>query len=384
LESSKASWLHSFAGPTNQTVTFIELFFDLVFVFAVTQIASLLHEDVSAGNAAQAVLVFWLVWWAWAQFTWALNAADTTNPVVEIGTMLAAGSAIAMAVALPEAFEDRGLWFALAYVAVRTLGLLLYAAAASTKPAQRGAVLRFSVASLGGMSFVIAGGAIGGDALYWFWGLAILLDVLAAAVGGRLEGWDLNTAHFVERHGLFVIIALGETVIVTAGGLTGVDWTATLAVTALLLLGLIFGFWWSYFATAKPGLETALEQQTGSSHSKMARDVFSLLHFPMLCGVIAFAVVSEEALAHPEDPFGIEVRLTLSASLVLFFGSISVAMLRATGGLLVIRIVASVIAAVVILALGSVEPQVSLAIALVGVGTLITVEQLTIETSSAA
>src|SRR5687768_14561646 len=99
-------------SPEDQKVTFVELFFDLVFVFSVTQVVGLLHDGLSWIVVGQAVLVFWLVWWAWTQFTWALNAADTTHPTVELGTLVATAVAFFMAVAVPEAFHDRALWFA--------------------------------------------------------------------------------------------------------------------------------------------------------------------------------------------------------------------------------------------------------------------------------
>src|ERR687892_1420470 len=116
----------SLVSPHDQKVTFVELFFDLVFVFAVTQVVRVFHHHPGWGGAAQAVLVFWLVWWAWTQFTWALNAADTTHHLVELGTLLATAVAFFMAVAVPDAFTGGALRFAVPYVVVRVLGLMLY------------------------------------------------------------------------------------------------------------------------------------------------------------------------------------------------------------------------------------------------------------------
>jgi len=110
----------------DQSTTFIELFFDLVFVYAVTQTVSLVHEELSWAGVAHAVIVFWLVWWAWTQLTWALNSADTTHPGVEAVMLVATAIAFLMAVTVPDAFGDAGGWFAATYIAVRVVGLALY------------------------------------------------------------------------------------------------------------------------------------------------------------------------------------------------------------------------------------------------------------------
>jgi low temperature requirement protein LtrA len=226
-------------SPEDQKVTFVELFFDLVFVFSVTQVVSLLHHGLGWSAVGQTILVFWLVWWAWSQFTWALNAADTTHHLVELGVLVATAVAFFMAVALPGAFQDRSLWFAVTYVLVRVIGLTLHASVASEDPLQRAAVRAFTLVSVGGLLAVLIGGLIGGTAQYWFWGLAILLDVVAAAVGGQAEGWNLHPDHFGERHCLFVIIALGETLIVAAGGVTDAVWTADLVAVAILAVAIV-------------------------------------------------------------------------------------------------------------------------------------------------
>ena len=194
------------------------------------------------------------MWWAWTQFTWTLNAADTTHGWIELGTSAATAAAFVMAIALPDAFHERALGFAAAYVSVRAIGLASQAWVSWTHPAQRAAVRSFALVSLGGLAAVIVGGLVGGAALYGFWGLAILLDVLAAAVGGQSGGWNIRAEHFAERHGLFVIIALGETLIVAAGGVTGAAWTNEVLRVAVLAVAVTCGLWWSYFPRLKPGL----------------------------------------------------------------------------------------------------------------------------------
>jgi low temperature requirement protein LtrA len=366
----------SIVSPEEQSVTFVELFFDLVFVFCVTQIVGLLHDGFTWSAIGQAVLVFWLVWWGWTQFTWALNAADTTHHMVELATLFATAVAFFMAVAIPDSFHGRAAWFAVPYVAVRITGIIVYGwVAAAADARQHAAVRTFSLVSVGGMLAVLAGGFIGGSLQYVFWGLAILLDVIAAAVGGQLEGWNLHAAHFVERHALFVIIALGETLIVAATGLTGESWTGQLLVVAVLAVAITCALWWTYFPRAKPHLEHALESCRGAVQSTMARDAFSLLHFPMLCGIIAYAAAIEEALAHPAEPLPLAARVALAAGIALFVGGMALVVWRATRRLMRPRAAIISATAIVVVALAGIPPAFTLGTAFVGVAAIAAWEQ---------
>ena len=365
-------------SPEDQSVTFVELFFDLVFVFSVTQVVSFFHHGFHWSGVGQAVLVFWLVWWAWTQFTWALNAANTTHHLIGVGVLVATAVAFFMAVALPEAFHERSVWFAIAYVLVRTIGLAVYAWVASADPAQRAAVRIFTLVSASGLIAVLAGGFIGGTTQYWFWGFAIVLDVIAAAVGGQVEGWNLHVDHFGERHGLFIIIALGETLIVAAGGVTDAVWTNDLLIVAVLAVAITCGLWWSYFSRAKPWLDHALETSDGVQQTKLARDVFSLIHFPMICGVVAYAVAVEQAVAHPDEPLSLVGRSALAVGVVLFVGGMVVAMWRAVRRFLLPRAILTAATAIAIVAVSGFSAFVTLAIALVGVIAIDVLEQRTI------
>lgn len=363
------------SSPEDQSVTFVELFFDLVFVFSVTQVVSLLHGGLDWRVVGQAILVFWLVWWAWSQFTWALNAADTTHSLVQAGTLLATAVAFFMAVALPDAFGERAIWFAVTYILVRVIGLALYAWVASEDPAQKAAVRLWIIVSLGGLAAVLAGGLLGDPYQFWFWAAAILLDVIAGAIGGRAEGWNLHPEHFSERHALFVIIALGETLIIAAGRVTGVSWSSDLLAVAVLAVIITCGLWWSYFPRAKPLIDQALASVTGKQRTTMSRDVFSFFHFPMLCGVIAYAYVVEEIVAHPGEPLEISGRVALAVGLALFLGGMAIAIRRATGRLLLPRLFLTVATAIAIVAVPGVTGQISLVIALAGIAAIVIVEQ---------
>lgn len=332
----------------DQRVTFIELFFDLVFVYAVTQVVALLHDELTWPTVGRAVLVFWLVWWAWTQFTWALNSADTTHPAVEASVLVATAVAFLMAVVVPDAFGDAGGWFAAAYIAVRALGLAVYGRVAWDDPAKRAAVRRFALASVTGLVAVAAGGVASGNARLWWWGAAILLDLFAAAIGATAEGWDIRPDHFGERHGLFVIIALGESLIVAAAGLTGVERTAEVVAVGIFAVAATCSLWWTYFIRAKPALDRALGRLAGAQRSTLARDAYSFGHFLVVFGIVLFAVAIEDAVEHVDASMSTGAVAALTGGLVLFLGATAGILWRAGVGVLVPRvvIVAGTVAAV--------------------------------------
>ena len=350
-------------SPDDQRVTFVELFFDLVFVFCVTQVATLLHGHMDARSAGSALLVFWLVWWAWTQFAWALNAANTNHPRVQLTTLLATAVAFLLAVGIPRALGDGAIWFAVSYVVLRVVGLLVYYWVAWADPLQRKAVRVFGLFSAAGLAAVLAGALVGGSAQYLWWGTAIALDLVAAGIGGQREGWNLHSDHFAERHGLIVIIALGETLIVAASGLVGAPTTPAAILTGVLAVAVTCGLWWSYFRHARAAFEHELAAREGNARSRLARDVFSVMHFPMLCGVIAMAAATGEALAHPDLPFAADLRMALGGGAVLFIGGTAAALWRATGRVPVSRAALAPAAAVAVVAVGAI-PSVAMGILL--------------------
>jgi low temperature requirement protein LtrA len=215
----------------------------------------------------------------------------------------------------------------------------------------------------------------GGSTQYAFWGFAILLDVIAAAVGGQAEGWNLHPEHFVERHGLFVIIALGETLIVAAGGMTDASWTAELVAITLLVVAITCGFWWSYFTVAKPELDRALASSEGASRAMMARDAFSLAHFPLICGVIAYAAAVEQAIAHPLEPLRLEARVSLGLGIFLFISGMAFAMWRTTFGSPLGRTIAAAVTAIAVVAWAGAPPWLTLTLSFIGILVVIVLEQ---------
>ena len=214
----------------DQAVTFVELFFDLVFVFAVTEITALTASHLTWPGVARSVLLFWLIWWAWTQFTWTLNPADTNHDLVRIITLLATAIAFIMATSVTRAFGPEVFWFAVPYLLVRLLGLALQVRVDLEHEGRgRSTIAAWAGLSLIGLALVLAGSCFDTPGRSWIWLAAVAADLFAAGYGARVgSSWDIRPAHFSERHGLFVIIALGESLIVAATAISGEARTAAL------------------------------------------------------------------------------------------------------------------------------------------------------------
>jgi len=330
----------SLHAPEPQPVTFVELFFDLVFVFAVTQTTVALADDLTWAGAVRGLLLFWLIWWAWTQFTWTLNPADTTHRLVRAITLAATATAFVMAASVPRAFADDALWFAGPYVVVRALGLWLQVRV----DLERGAddahvVVRWAWGSTVGLALVVVGALVDPPARNWVWLLVVLADLAAATLAGRGKTWDLHPGHVAERHGLFVIIALGESLIVAGTAVAGDVRTTGLVVAGLASVAVVALMWWTYFDWFKESLEEGLAASGADGLGQATRDAYSLGHFPLVCGIVGVAVAVEEIMVHPDDPAPLTVRVALAAGVLLFLGATVLAHRRLLGEVLVDRAV---------------------------------------------
>lgn len=338
-------------APHSQRVTFVELFFDLVFVFAVTEITSYLFHHLDGAGVVRTALVFWLIWWAWTQWTWALNPADTEHTLVRAGTLIATAIAFLMAVSVADAFDDDGgLWFAVPYIAIRVLGLALYARVAAEREGHLDAVRAFALLSSLGLIAVLVGAFLDPDVRVWVWAAAVALDFFAATAAGRFESWHLHTEHFTERHGLFVIIALGESLIISGSVVVEAERTTELVVVGISAVTVTCLLWWTYYGWFKDAIEHRMVELSGSQQSTYARDAYSFLHLPLIGGVVGVAIGFEAMLEHPGDPVADEVLLALGIGLALFLGASAAIWARAYGRLLWLRLAAPATLAVVLFA----------------------------------
>jgi low temperature requirement protein LtrA len=336
-----------------QSATFIELFFDLVFVYALTQVTSLIIEDFTWSGAARGVVVAWLVWWAWTQFTWTLSPADTTHPVVEIVVLAATAVAFFMARSVTEIFEGNPWLFLVPYVVIRAIGMSLYAWVGGNSDRQMARSMGlFALASTPAIVVLGVGAVLDPHARVWLWALAITLD-LAAGIAVRGLSWRVHVSHFAERHGLFVIIALGESLIAIGVASTALTATVPSFVVKGAGVGLVCCLWWLYFGWFKTWLEERVET-TGSID--LVRNAYSFVHFGVVMGVVGVAAALESAIAHPDDAFSAPVATSLVLGLTGYVGGI--ALLAWMAGRLVLGARLLFLGLVVAVSLGAVAADV--------------------------
>lgn len=322
--------------------TFVELFFDLVFVFAITQVAATIHADHSAAGWVQAALLLWLMWWAWSQYTWAANAIDVDSRQVRIALLAVTGLTLVAAIALPEAFADRGALFAVPYALVRLAGLAMYWLGLRGEPEHQAALRSYLPVALASPFLVLAGGLAPDGARAWLWGAAVVVDVTSVIAAGRGE-FRVAPVHFAERHGLIVIIALGESIIAIGATMAG------LAITPLGLMSLVLAFavtallWWAYFDRSAEAMEHVLVgERDAQVRGRTARDVFTLGHLPIVAGIILFAVGVEEVLLHPSEAAPGFGRLAMGLGVALFMWGFAAARARGAAVPAALRAVAGV------------------------------------------
>jgi low temperature requirement protein LtrA len=305
----------------------LELFFDLVFVFAFTQITGTLTDEHTAAGVGKAVLVFAVLWWAWGAYAWLTNAVRTSETGPRLVILVSTAAMLVTALAVPTAWGDGGLAFALGYLVVMTLHAVLYLQAGEYPETTRGAILRLAPSNIAAALVLVAAGLVDGTARTVLWVLAVVVTYLGPYVTG-VAGFTVRPAHLAERHGLIVIIALGESVVaIGAGGddIT-VDWG--LAGAALVVMALIVGLWWAYFDHEAEADEAALTAAEGVARARLARDVYSYLHIPLVLGVVFAAVGIHEVLVHPGERLDPVFAGAFAAGVVLYLGGLAAIRVR--------------------------------------------------------
>lgn len=287
-------------------VTNIELFFDLVFVFAVTQLSHLLIGNFTLQGGAQALLLMLAVWWVWIFTSWVTNWLDPDKLAIRMLMLVLMTGGLLLSASLPQAFGSRGLAFALAYVFMqfgRTV-FFLWAVRGESLPMRR----NFQrIATWLGISAVLwlAGGLSDGSVRWACWIVALAIEWLGPSMGFYTPGlgrsttndWNVEGGHMAERCSLFIIIALGESVLVTGSTFAGLDWTAeNIAAMAMSFIGSL-AMWWLYFDTiAERGAHT---MSHSADPGRLARLAYTYIHVVLVAGIIVGAVADEFVLAHP-------------------------------------------------------------------------------------
>ena len=282
-----------------ERVTPLELFFDLVFVFAITQVTSMLADDQTWGGLARALLVLGALWWAWVGYAWLTNTINPDEGAVRLAILGAMGALLLVALAVPNAFGDDGVLFGVAYFSVRLLHIVLFTLAARGDRDMLGSVFRLGVGSTIGPALIIVAGFTDGGAQAALWTIALTLDFLGGAFSSG--GWRVSPAHFAERHGLIIIIALGESIVAIGVGARGEALDAGVIGAALLGIAVVTALWWSYFDVVAIVAERKLTELSGVAQASLARDTYSYLHLPMVAGIVLFALALKQTLGHIGD-----------------------------------------------------------------------------------
>jgi low temperature requirement protein LtrA len=312
----------------DERVSNFELFFDLVFVFAFTQVtASVAHEATWSG-LGRGVLIFAMLWWAWGAYAWLTNTVPTDEVAPRITILAAMSAMLVVALAVPDAFDASGEAFGLAYALVMILHLVLFSVANATgdRAMTQRAILRLGWTNLAGAAALIVAGFADGPVQTGLWMATVALTYLGPYLTG-VAGFTISPSHFVERHGLIVLIALGESIVaIGAGEVHDVDWGV--AAIALVAIALISGLWWSYFDVQAERTEQALRDAEGPDRSRFARDVYSFLHVPIVLGVVLTALGIKKTLGDIDTPLDDVVAVALCAGLAAFFAALTAITLR--------------------------------------------------------
>ena len=299
----------------SERVTTLELFFDLVFVFTITQLSAVLAHDLQWDGVAHVAIMLGLIWYMYGGYAWLTNAIALDEPLNRVLLLAGMSGYLVIALAVPTAFAGSGLTFGLAYVAVVGVHAWLFAHAAGADAAN--ALVRLAPSNFAGAVAVLAGGALGGTAQVVLWSAALLaMWVTPRIVGG--DDFDVAPAHFVERHGLVIIVAIGESVVAIGIGAAELAIDAELVLVAVLGLLLSAALWWTYFGGDDARAERALMRLGRRERAHAALDAFGFAHLPLLLGIVCVAVGLKKATGHAYDPLETGPALALAGGAALF------------------------------------------------------------------
>ncbi|MFC4912466.1 low temperature requirement protein A [Actinomadura gamaensis] len=277
--------------PEEYRVTTLELFFDLVFVFAVTQLTGVLAHDLSPRGLAEVVLMFGVLWWMYAGYAWLTNMTPPTTVGRRLLVLVGMGGFFMIALATPSAFGSGGVVWGLGYLALVLAHVVLFA---QGNPH----ILRVLPANLLAAVLIITAGLLDhGAPVYVLWTLALVVPIVQPYIvppGGR---FDIRPGHIVERHGLLVMITIGESVVAVGVGAGHQRLTAGLIVTVLLGLGLAAAVWWTYFSRDDAAAEDALTAADPAERANMTMSGYFYAHIPLIVGIIVLAAGVKNAVA---------------------------------------------------------------------------------------
>jgi low temperature requirement protein LtrA len=349
-----------------QEVTPLELFFDLVFVFAITQVTGFVSADPTWTRLIEGLAILAVLWWAWVSYAWLGNTAGSDEGAVRVVLLSAMGAVLICSLAVPHAFGRDGLVFGVAYLTVRVLHLAAYVVVSRGDPQLRGVVTRLASTMLPAAGLLVLAGALDGTAQALCWIGALAIDY-GGLVARGVQGWRVVAGHFAERHGLIIIIALGESIVAVGVGAEGLELDAGIIAGALLGIAVAGALWWAYFDVVAIVAERRLRRAPPDERVRIARDSYTYLHLPMVAGIVLSAVGVKKTLAHVGDELHDVPALALCGGIALYLLALSALKRRNIGSFNVPRLVAA--AALIALVPVATAVPALLALALVAVVT---------------
>jgi low temperature requirement protein LtrA len=326
-----------------QRVTPLELFFDLVFVFALTQVTGFLADHLSWVGMLQGAALLAVLWSSWAVYSWLTNAVAAEDVIpARIVIFLAMAAMFVASLAVPGAFGEYGVLFGSAYFVVQLSQVVLYSLAAGSDLDQRRAILRLAPGLVGAPVLMIVAGTLDGYPQGVLWAAALALGYGVAFVGG-VSGFRIHAGHFAERHGLVVIIALGESIAAAGVGVSGLAFGTGMIAAVVVGIVLAAALWWAYFDLVMLTAEHRLSAAQGEERARLARDCYSYLHLPMVAGIIFVALGVKQTLSHVGDPLGTIPAVALCGGVALYLLGHNGFRLRSVGSVSVPRLVVTML-----------------------------------------
>jgi low temperature requirement protein LtrA len=301
----------------DERVTPLELFFDLVFVLALTQCTTLIAHDPTWEGMLKGLLVLGMLWWSWVGYAWLTSVVDPEEGAVRLVIFVAMAAFLVAALCVPGAFGSEALLFACAYAVVRTAHIVLFVLASREDAALRQSVIGLAGSTAIGAGLLFVAAFASGALQLAIWGLALVLDTGGPLLFGQ-DGWKLVPGHFAERHGLIVIIALGESIVaIGVGAKASID--AGVVVAGLLGVAVGAALWWVYFdVTAIVAGRRLAKAAEGHERNGIARDSYSYLHFPMVAGIALIAVGLKRTIVHVDEPLKLVSAVALLGGAALY------------------------------------------------------------------
>lgn len=305
------------AAEDEHRVTPLELFFDLVFVLAITQVTQFFADHLSARGVTEGLVLLALLWWSWVGYSWLTNSVDTEDTRTRLSFFVTMAAFAIVAITIPQAYGEDAVLFAVAYFVTRVMQVGLYAYGTDPDDPNHGAILRLAPGLLLGASLLVVGALVGGEAQLWIWLVALVIDVGTPYVRGA-AGFQVHAGHFAERHGLIVIIALGESIVALGAGAAGDVPDVDLVLAAILGVAAAAALWWAYFDIVALVAEHRMTQARGAERALLARDSYSYIHFLMIAGIVLLALGIKKTLGEEQETLKTIPAIALCAGPALY------------------------------------------------------------------